>query len=127
MRFDGLEETNKPSAACNVSVHAECAGSMTITCWNTIMNSEKITTLTASFGHTPSGSTLFSVHAGIPLHNALEHLAANLANMAVLCDEACDADIRTTRAMNQIMGQLIDSSSGLLAAALEGLGQAAQG
>ncbi|WP_416422093.1 DUF3077 domain-containing protein [Pseudomonas sp. App30] len=90
------------------------------------MTSDALTTLAIPFGHTSSGNALFSVQPGIPLHEALEHLAANLANMAVLCDEACDADTRTTRALNQIMGQLIDSSSGLLAAALEGLDQAAQ-
>jgi len=83
------------------------------------ITSDALTTIATPFGNTPSGKALFCVQPDILLQEALEQIALNLRNMTILCDECCDSDTKTTRALNQIMGQLIDSSSGLLNSVLE--------
>jgi hypothetical protein len=80
----------------------------------------------ANFGRTPSGTPLFAVQPGIPLHEALEQIAMTLGNASLLCGETVDADIQTGRSMNQIIAQLVDASRGLVDATLEGLNHSGQ-
>ena len=79
------------------------------------------TTQSCPFGRSYSGANLFKVKPGIPISDALEQIAMNLTQAAMLCGESEDADLRISRAMNQVIAQLIDSSSALASAALGGL------
>ncbi len=60
---------------------------------------------------------LFEASPGVPLSTALSRASGMLSTALVLCDETCDSELTTTRALNQAIYQLVDAGKILIDAA----------
>ena len=81
------------------------------------------TTCEIDFGTSPSGH-LFTVRGDVPIDEALQSANAILNTIRVLADERCDAEARTTRALNHAIDCLTQISSVLVSSALQVLHEA---